>query len=313
MTSLSATLPSRDDSGLGPADLGLYGLTVLAWGFSWYAIKLQVGEVPPEVSVFWRFVLASGVTMAWALARGARLRFPVTTHLRFAALGALLFSTNFMLFYYGGRTVPSGLLSVIFSLTSIFNIVLGFLIFGQTISRRVLVGAALGFVGVALLFRPQVMGGGDFDASALVGLGFCIAGTLSFCLGNMVSASNQRSGIPVVSASAWGMVYGAALMGLVSLARGDSFAVPLTASYLGGLVYLAIIASVIAFACYLTLLGRIGSARAGYATVMFPIAALLVSTVMEGFTWGPDALAGLGFVLAGNLLVLRRGRARLPV
>jgi drug/metabolite transporter (DMT)-like permease len=82
----------------------------------------------------------------------------------------------------------------------------------------------------------------------------------------------------------------------------------LTLPYLGGLIYLAVIASVIAFACYLTLLGRIGSARAGYATVMFPVAALLVSTVLEDFTWGPEALTGLACVIAGNLLVLRRGR-----
>ena len=311
MTSLGDTAPLRDEAGLDAGDLGLYGLTVLAWGFSWYAIKLQVGSVPPEVSVFWRFVLAAAVTMGWAMLRGARLRFAPKTHLRFAALGALIFSTNFTLFYCGGATVPSGLLSVVFSLTAVFNILLAFLIFGQRISRRVMGGAALGFIGVALLFRPQIMGtGAAFDAQAFIGLGFCIAGTLSFCFGSMVSASNQRIGIPVLSASAWGMTYGALLLGAFSLARGHSFAVPMTLPYLGGLAYLAIVASVIAFACYLTLIGRIGSARAGYSTVMFPVVALLVSTVMEGFEWGPGALAGLGCVLAGNLLVLRRTRSR---
>ena len=160
MTSLGDTAPLRDEAGLDAGDLGLYGLTVLAWGFSWYAIKLQVGSVPPEVSVFWRFVLAAAVTMGWAMLRGARLRFAPKTHLRFAALGALIFSTNFTLFYYGGATVPSGLLSVVFSLTAVFNILLAFLIFGQRISRRVMGGAALGFIGVALLFRPQIMGTG---------------------------------------------------------------------------------------------------------------------------------------------------------
>ena len=312
MTTLAPGAALRDDPTLSPLDMGLYGLTVLAWGFSWYALKLQLGTVPPEVSVFWRFVLASAIMMGWAMARGARLSFPLRTHLRFAGLGLFLFSTNFTLFYYGGQYVPSGLLSVVFSLASVFNMILGFAIFGQRISRRVLLGALLGFAGVALLFRPQIMGAADsgLDATALLGLGLCVAGTLSFCLGNMVSTANQKSGIPLVSASAWGMVYGTVLLGLFAAFRGASFAIEWTPTYLGAMVYLAVIASVVAFACYLTLLARIGSARAGYSTVMFPVVALLVSTVLENFHWGPDAIAGLVCVLGGNLLVLRSGRAK---
>lgn len=312
MTTLAPGAALRDDPTLSPLDMGLYGLTVLAWGFSWYALKLQLGTVPPEVSVFWRFVLASAIMMGWAMARGAQLSFPLRTHLRFAGLGLFLFSTNFTLFYYGGQYVPSGLLSVVFSLASVFNMILGFAIFGQRISRRVMLGALLGFAGVALLFRPQIMGAADsgLDATALLGLGLCVAGTLSFCLGNMVSTANQKSGIPLVSATAWGMVYGTVLLGLFALARGASFAIEWTPAYLGAMVYLAVIASVVAFACYLTLLARIGSARAGYSTVMFPVVALLVSTVLENFHWGPDAIAGLVCVLGGNLLVLRSGRAK---
>ncbi len=299
-----------DDPVLSLADLGLYGLTIIVWGLSWYALKLQVGVVAPEVSVFWRFVVAAIVMMGFARLRGAQLAFPLAKHLRFLAMGGLIFSTNFVLFYYGARYVPSGLLSVVFSLASIFNLLLGFIILRQKISARVLVGGILGFIGVALLFRPQILAGGDeLNGSALVGLGFCIAGTLSFCFGNMVSATNQRAGISVLSANAWGMVYGAALLGLFALIKGDSFAIEWTASYIGALLYLAIFASVIAFACYLTLLGRIGSARAGYATVMFPVVALLVSTVLENFSWSEGTLAGLAAVIAGNLFVLTGRRA----
>ena len=47
----------------------------------------------------------------------------------------------------------------------------------------------------------------------------------------------------------------------------------------------------LAFACYLTLLRRLGAARAGYATVLFPIVALAVSTLFEGYVWTPLAVA----------------------
>ena len=42
-------------------------------------------------------------------------------------------------------------------------------------------------------------------------------------------------------------------------------------------------ASVIAFACYFTLLNRIGADRAGYVTVLMPIVALTSSTFAEGY------------------------------
>lgn len=70
------------------------------------------------------------------------------------------------------------------------------------------------------------------------------------------------------------------------------------------------ISTVLAFAAYLTLLGRIGAARAGYATVIFPIFALVVSTFLEGYEWTGFALAGLVFVAAGNVIVIRGARPK---
>ncbi|AXS42431.1 DMT family transporter [Breoghania sp. L-A4] len=290
-----------------PVDFGLYALVLFSWGTSWLALKMQVGVVAPEVSVFWRFLFAATLMMTWAMVSRRRLRFAVGDHLRFAGLGGMIFSTNFVLFYYGALHLPSGLLSVVFSLTSIINLLLAAVIFRQGISRRVLIGGILGACGIALMFWPQIAGT-RINHDALVGLGFCAAGTVSFCLGNMLSASNQARGLPVVSANAWGMVYGAAFLAVFARIKGDAFIMELTPAYIGGLVWLVVFSTVLAFACYLTLLGRIGSARAGYATVMFPIVALAISTVVEGYQWTPGALAGLLCVLAGNLFVLTRGR-----
>jgi drug/metabolite transporter (DMT)-like permease len=155
-----------------------------------------------------------------------------------------------------------------------------------------------------MMFWPKLVGA-EFNTHAAVGLGMCIAGTLSFCFGNMVSADAQRRSIGVVPATAWGMFYGMLFLGLFSALRGQSFAVEWSLSYFTGLAYLSIIASVVAFASYLTLLGRIGSARAGYATVMFPVVALTLSTIFEGYQWTAIAALGLVCVLCGNVLMLR--------
>jgi drug/metabolite transporter (DMT)-like permease len=90
--------------------------------------------------------------------------------------------------------------------------------------------------------------------------------------------------------------------------RGERFAVEWSATYLGGLIYLSVLGSVVAFGVYFTLLGRIGAARAGYSTVMYPVVALIVSTFAENYHWTVLAVLGLAAVLTGNLLVLRGPR-----
>jgi drug/metabolite transporter (DMT)-like permease len=289
--------------------VALYVATVVLWGVSWIALKAQLGVVAPEMSVFWRFVLALLVMWAWALTAKTPLRFAKANHLRFAAIGLCLFSCNFVCFYYGGLTVPSGLLSVIFSLASVINLVLGVLILRQRIELPVAVGGLVGAGGIALLFWPEIAGAGA-RPGAFGGLLLCILGTTFFCMGNMVSTLLQRQSVPLLSATTWGMTYGTIFLGLFNLLRGNAFIIEPTAKYLGSLVYLAIGASVFAFASYLTLLRRLGAARAGYATVLFPVIALAASTVLEGYQWTPMALAGVGLALAGNVLVLTfRGRA----
>jgi drug/metabolite transporter (DMT)-like permease len=296
----SATSPPR----LTSFDLTLYGLVLFAWGTSWIGMRMQVGVVPPETSVFWRYVIAASAMMGIAALRRERLTYAFADHLRFAAMGVFMFSTNFMLFYHGALVIPSGLLAVVFSAASIINLGLGLVLFGQRLTTRLAAGALLGFGGILLLFAPQIMGA-TFDHAALVGLIMCIVATFSFCTGNQISASSQKRGVAVIPATAWGMAYGAIWAALVTLVLGNSFAIDWSLPYLGSLLFLALSASVLAFYAYLTLLGRIGAGRASYATVMFPVIALAISTMFEGYVWTWPAILGATLALAGNWLVLR--------
>uniref|UniRef100_UPI0027B94892 DMT family transporter n=1 Tax=Geobacter sp. TaxID=46610 RepID=UPI0027B94892 len=71
----------------GSSDVFLFFLSSFIWGTTWLAIKFQLGVVAPEVSVAWRFGLASLVLVAWCLLRGVSLRFTARDHARLALLG----------------------------------------------------------------------------------------------------------------------------------------------------------------------------------------------------------------------------------
>ena len=167
-----------------------------------------------------------------------------------------------------------------------------------------MIGGTLGVLGVAAMFYPE-LGGLSFNGAAVTGLALALAGVLSFCIANMVSVAAQRRRLPVFASTAWGMAYGAAFVTVLALVRGKTFTIDFSATYLGGLAYLSVIGSFIAFGVYFTLLGRIGAARTGYTTVMYPVVALLVSTFAENYHWSLLAGLGLAGVMFGNVLILR--------
>ncbi len=288
-----------------PGDLALFAATVLVWGTTWLALKYQLGVVDPQVSLLWRFLIAAPLMFLIAWALGARLRYPLRTHLSFAAFGFFGCATNFILFYNAGQFVVSGLLSVIFSLAAISNIGMAVLFLGDRLRGRVVGGAILGLAGVALMFSHEI-GTSSIGVASLKGLGLGILGCLSFSLANIVSTRMRRDGVPAISINAWGLSYGVAINVVVALAAGSAFIVEPTPRYLLALLWLAIPGTVVAFWMYLSLLGRVGPDRAGYTTVLSPVLALLVSTMVEDYRWSVAAFAGLAFVAAGNVLVLTR-------
>lgn len=233
------------------------------------------------------------------------MRFSRRDHCFLALQGASLFALNYWLFYNAELHIASGLAAVVFSTIIVWNILIGAVWIRHPLDRRVLLGAGLGLCGIALVFWPEVQ---DFGANetGLYGLGLSIVATILASLGNIASARNQQAGISVLSSNAWAMTYGAGLMVLLALVSGKPFDFMATPLYVGALLYLSVFASVIAFWSYLTLVGEIGPDRAAYATLLFPLVALGLSTVFEDYVWTLPAIIAVCLILGGNLLTLRK-------
>ena len=286
-------------------NLLLYVVTVFFWGTSWLAIKFQLGVVAPEVSVVYRFALAALVMMVFCIATRRSMRFTAREHGFMAVQGLFLFCTNYVLIYMGSQYLPSGLVAVAFSSVTIMTIVVGALLFGFPIRPRVATGAIIGMAGISLVFWPEISAF-DLSRTGTLGLVLSLIGTFSATLGMLTSARNQRNGLPILQNNAYSMAYGFGFITVFSLFSGLPFNFDVSVGYVGSLIYLAVFATVIAFWSYISLLGRIGPDRASYSAVLFPIVALTLSTVFEGFVWTETAMAGVALVLGGNVLVLTK-------
>lgn len=146
----------------------------------------------------------------------------------------------------------------------------------------------------------------SLNASLLLGIALSALGTYGFSLGNMITLRHQRRGLETLTTNSWAMLYGTLVIGAIAFVRGDNFAPQWTLSYMGALLYLALFGSVIAFAAYFTLVGRIGAGKAAYSTLLFPLVALTISTFYEGYVWHSNAVAGLALILVGNLVMFAR-------
>jgi drug/metabolite transporter (DMT)-like permease len=292
-------------------NLVLYAAAVLIWGSTWRVITFQLGRVPPEVSVAYRFALAGVLLLIWCRLRGLRMRFSAREHLLMALQGMLLFGLNYVCIYLAEGRISSGLVAVLFSLITFFNIAGTRIFFGTPVKWMTLFSAVLGVVGVTLIFLPELREPG-FGGSVPMGVFFAVLGTMSASFGNLLAARNQRNGLPVVQLNTFGMLYGALLVTAYALAIGRPFGFDGSLVYLASLGYLSLFGSILAFGAYLTLVGRIGADRAGYTGATIPIVAVLLSVVFEGLRLQAVAVLGIALCLAGNVLVLRGRRSPTP-
>jgi len=288
-------------------NIALFLTSAFIWGSTWIMITFQLGLVSPLVSVVYRFALASGVLFGYCLLRRRSFHFSLGEHFYILIQGLLLFGFNYWLTYIGITKINSALAAILSTSIVYFNVVFARIFLGDKIKNDVMIGATIGVIGISLIFLPQI-NKEELSSDIWLGILIILAGSLFASLGNIVSAKTQRLKIPVMQANALGMGYASVFLAVIALASGLNFEFELTGKYIGSLVYLAVFGSVIAFGSFLTLLGRIGPDKAGYISLVYPVIALVFSTIFEAYQWNLLGLAGVLVILAGNFIAMGKYR-----
>jgi len=231
------------------------------------------------------------------------LKFKLRDHLYLFLLGAGMFSIHCLLIYQASFYLVSGIVCLLFSCVSLFNILNNTLVFKAKPQKQVLLGAIMGVIGIGFFFWDEVA---QFSLSeaTLYGAGLALLGAYVFSLGNIVGKRNQRAGFNLVPSVAYGMLYGTLIMFFLSVIGQVPFDISYKTTYWISLLYLALPGSILAFLCYLNLIERIGPERTGYATVLFPVIALLISMAFEGYIPSYKDLIGMTLIFSGNILVM---------
>ncbi len=284
-------------------NLMLYVVSVLIWGSTWLAIEFQLGIVALEVSLAYRFLIAAAVAFTWCILTGRSLQFNWRAHKLFVLMGVFLFGLNYIAAYAAQIYITSALNAIGFSTMVWLNIINARIFLGARIERNTYLGAIFGISGILVIFWPTIS---NVSISDHIFIGACLSltGALLASFGNIVAQIAQRKALPVIAPTAWSMLYGSLLNGGLAGIQGKAFTFDPSPAYVISLLFLAVFGSVVAFSCYLTLLGRIGADRAGYSMVMIPVVALILSALFEGLTLETHILVGVTLALAGNVVIL---------
>lgn len=280
------------------------------WGSTWIVIRGQLGSVPPEWSVAYRFLIAALAMAALARWKGENLRLGRKALPAAIFLGFAQFCVNFDAVYLAERHITSGVVATVFALLLIPSTLLAWALLGQRPTTRFVWSSLIAVSGIALLFVHELQEHAASAHQVASGIGLTFFGMLGASSANVAQARPEFRRFPLFALLAWSMAAGAAIDAAIAFAMTGPPVFDPRPVYWAGLLYLALAASVLTFSLYYPVIRKIGPAKTAYSSVIVPIIAMGFSTWLEHYRWTPLAIAGALLALGGMAGALSRNRAQ---
>lgn len=288
-------------------------LTGTIWGSTWLVITGQIDGVPAAWSVFYRFALATPALFLVAFLMKRRLKLTRPEHLLAAFVGIFQFSGNFLFVYHAELYVTSGIVAMMFGLLMVPNALFARIFLGERMQGGFAAGSAVAIVGVSLLLAHEWLSNpeaGVVGGNPGLGIALAMLGILAASVANVIQANPTGRNVPMVSLLAWAMLYGTVFdLGFAFLTAGPP-PMPTSHAYWGGIVYLALIGSVVTFPLHYNLVRDIGAGRTAYNSILTISVAMALSTLFEGYQWTWLTAGGMVLAVVGMVLALRAKQAR---
>ena len=280
-------------------------LVTLIWSSTWIVIRDQLGAVPASWSICYRF-LVGGIGMALlAMGRKVPLRLPPAGIAFAALLGLAQFVANFNFVYQAEHYLTSGVVATVYALLLIPNSVLAWIAFRQPVGRAFILGSLVAICGIVMLLLREYRAAPVSPDTVLLGVALSLCGLLSASAANVMQGMEIARRLPMVAVLTWAMLVSTAMNAAFAWMTAGPPIMEWRAGYLLGIAWLGIAGSVVTFPLYFRLIQRIDAGRAAYSSVLIPVIAMLISTVVEGYRWTPLALGGAMLAVMGMAIALR--------
>lgn len=265
----------------------------IVWGSTFAAIELAVRTIPPFLTMSARHLIAGSILLVWGLVR-ERERIGRQQILAATIFGGALFLGSHGLLAWAQQKIPSGVAALLVASIPLWVAVFDRLAFGKRLSRRAVLGLAVGFGGVALLVDPW--GGGPVDTVAALG---AVISAACWAAGSLYARGAPLPKGPIVSAGVASLAGGILLL-VASTLRGELSGLDTAAisgESLFGVGYLIVVGSLVGLTAYVWLLKVAPISLVATYAYVNPVVAVLIGWAIldESFT--------ATMILAGALIV----------
>jgi drug/metabolite transporter (DMT)-like permease len=292
-------------SRMGLVQWSMLLLLSMLWGGSYFFVEIALLEWSPLLIVAVRVAIATIVIWGIVLAAGLPIPRTAQAWLAFLWMGLLNNVTPFLLIVWGQKEIESGLAAILNAAAPIFTVIVaGIFLKDEPVTRSKLLGAVLGLIGVAILIGPSALAG--LDANLLAQLAV-LGAALSYAFAGVYARRFPRMNIDPIVAAAGQLV----MSSLVLIAMALMFETPtqLLASSTKvwmAVVFMAVFSTALAYILYFRLLATAGATNAILVTLLIPVTAVLLGTIILGerLEWGHF----LGMIVIGLGLSVIDGR-----
>lgn len=303
--------PHRPPADAALLDWALLGLVVALGGSAFAMIRTAVETMPPAAIAAGRLWVGAG--LLYVVMRLAGRRFPplfIKAHGKWRvrrswgsmfAVSATGYVLPFFLFPWAQQFVESGLAGIYMAFMPLWTLALAFQFAGEAITKRKLLGFAMGFAGVVALMGPEVLKGvahSDFRAQA---------GLLLATLLYAASAIYARRAAPIrPRVFAGGVVLIAAILATPALLLVDLKPTEWGLPAILSVVVLGLGPTGFAAVLIIILIRRTGAGFMSLANYITPLWAVGVGALLFHERLEANALIALALIL-GGVAVAQRG------
>lgn len=283
--------------------VGALATVYLVWGSTYLGIALAIETLPPLLMGGVRFLVAGAIL--YALARrfdGLHRVRPAVGQWRAALItGTLLLTIGNGGVAWAEQTVPTGVSALVIASLPLWIVVLDRLFFGARLTWRAGLGVAVGFAGVAVLVSPGAPGAVDLAG----GLALLFA-AVGWATGTLLSRG-QTLTVPPLTGAGMQMLAGGAVLLVAGAATGELGRLHLSdvsARSIGGLVYLVVFGSLLAFSAYVWLLRNARTSLVATYAYVNPVVAVALGSAVLGEAVGTRVLLAGGVIVAAVALIV---------
>lgn len=281
------------------------------WGTTYLAIRIALESVPVALLAGLRWTVAGALLAAMLPLFGERLPHPRTWK-SIAIAGFLMAVIGNGGVVWAEQYVASGLAAVIVAMVSFWAVLVEALLpRGERLTRRLLIGLGVGFLGIVVLVWPELTMGGRSGRLFVAGVVALQVACLGWALGTSYMKRNAMNASPL-GASAMQMLLSGVMLMAIGTGAGEWSQLAFTSRTAGAMIYLVLIGSIVGYSAYVYALKHLPISTVSLYAYVNPLIAVILGTLLLAEPFSPRIVLASALVFAG-IAVVRSQSERKPI